>query len=147
MFKGNNNANSSNSKAMESNSPDRLNRIVEGTMIEGEIRCESNIRIDGTIKGTIVTKGRLVIGPTGKIDGDVTCNNADIEGQLSGKINVNELLSLKSTAKINGNISTGKLAVEPGAALNASVDMGGIVKEIKHAEQKSQRKEPEAATA
>ena len=54
------------------NSPDRLNRIVEGTVIEGQINSESN-RIDGFLKGTINTKGRLVLGPEGKIEGDITC--------------------------------------------------------------------------
>ena len=56
------------------NTPDRLNRIVEGTIIEGQINSESNIRIDGFLKGTINTKGRLVLGPEGKIEGDITCN-------------------------------------------------------------------------
>ena len=150
MFKGNNTNNSSSkpkAKAMESNAPDRLNRIVEGTVIEGEIKCDSNIRIDGVIKGTIATKGRLVIGPSGRIEGDVVCRNADIEGQLDGKINVNELLSLKATAKINGQVTTGKLAVEPGAVINAGVDMGGIVKDIANAKEESKAHTAKAATA
>lgn len=128
MFKGNN---GSTGPAADANSPERLNRIVSGTVIEGDIKCDSNIRIDGTIRGTISTKGRLVVGPNGIIDGDVICHNAEIEGQLNGKVNVSELLSLKATAKINGNIFTGKLSVEPGAVINASVDMGGIVKDLK----------------
>ena len=127
MFKGNNGTASASADA---NSPDRLNRIVSGTVIEGDIQCDSNIRVDGTIRGTISTKGRLVVGPTGSIEGDVTCHNAEIEGQLSGKVNVGELLSLKSTALINGNVSTGKLQVEPGAVINASVDMGGKIKDL-----------------
>ena len=43
-------------------SPERLNRIVEGTHIEGDIKSDSNIRIDGYLKGTITVKGRLVLG-------------------------------------------------------------------------------------
>ena len=73
----------------------KTNRIVEGTVIEGEIRCESNIRIDGVFTGNIGTKGRLVIGPTGKIDGNVICQNAEIEGFVKGKLNVQQLLSLQ----------------------------------------------------
>ena len=66
-----------------SQSPERLNRIVEGTHIEGDIKSDSNIRIDGYVKGTINVKGRLVLGPTGKIDGNIYCKNADIEGKLN----------------------------------------------------------------
>tara|TARA_B100001939_G_scaffold309092_1_gene290183 strand:+ start:631 stop:1080 length:450 start_codon:yes stop_codon:yes gene_type:complete len=112
------------------NSPDRLNRIVEGTVIEGQINSESNIRIDGFLKGTINTKGRLVLGPEGKIEGDITCTNADIEGTLDGTINVKELLTLKSSAKLQGDISTNKLSIEPGAVFSGSCSMGGVLKNM-----------------
>ena len=112
------------------NAPERLNRIVDGTTIEGTINSQSNIRIDGTVTGTINTKGRLVVGPKGRIEGDVVCANAEVEGTVDGQIKVNELLSLRSTAKILGDIYTGKLAIEPGATFTGSCNMGGVVKNI-----------------
>jgi cytoskeletal protein CcmA (bactofilin family) len=122
------------SKTAEINSPDRLNRIVEGTTIEGDIRSDSNIRIDGKLKGTIHTKGRLVIGTSGIIEGEINCENADIEGVFIGKINVNQLLSLKATAKLTGDIITNKLAIEPGAMFSGACSMGGMIKDLKNAE-------------
>lgn len=124
--------NSTMSKTTEINSPDRLNRIVEGTSIEGDIRSDSNIRIDGRLKGTIHTKGRLVIGATGSIEGEITCENADIEGIFVGKISVNQLLSLKATAKLTGDIITSKLAIEPGAIFSGACSMGGMIKDLKN---------------
>ena len=126
MFKGNQTSASN----VNMNSPERLNRIVEGTAIEGEINSESNIRIDGTVIGTITTKGRLVVGPKGTIKGDIVCQNADIEGSIDGVIKVEELLSLKSTAKLHGDIITGKLSIEPGAEFTGTCGMGGKVKTI-----------------
>ncbi|MFL2585181.1 MAG: polymer-forming cytoskeletal protein [Parvicellaceae bacterium] len=111
-------------------SPERLNRIVEGTAIEGDIKSDSNIRIDGYVKGTISVKGRLVLGPTGKIDGNVYCKNADLEGKLNGVIEVDELLSLKNTAKLQGEISTNKLSIEPGAIFSGNCKMGAVLKDI-----------------
>ena len=128
MFKQN--TNQPMSKNNEINSPEKLNRIVDGTSIEGHIKSDSNIRIDGRLKGTINTRGRLVIGPTGSIEGEIICENADIEGAFVGKINVNGLLSLKSTAKLSGDIITGKLAIEPGAVFSGSCSMGGITREV-----------------
>lgn len=122
------------SKTAEINSPDRLNRIVEGTSIEGDIRSDSNIRIDGKLKGTIHTKGRLVIGTSGIIEGEIHCENADIEGVFIGKINVNQLLSLKATAKLTGDIITSKLAIEPGAMFSGACSMGGMIKDLKSSE-------------
>ena len=119
-----------------SQSPERLNRIVEGTHIEGDIKSDSNIRIDGYVKGTINVKGRLVLGPTGKIDRNIYCKNADIEGKLNGIIEVDELLSLKSTAKLQGEISTNKLSIEPGAIFSGNCKMGAVLKDLSNTEEK-----------
>lgn len=121
MFKGNNNTTTSGNM----DAPDRLNRIVEGTNITGDIVSESNIRIDGFVRGTISTNGRLFIGPKGKIEGEIVCSNADIEGSITGTIQVKELLSLKSTAVIKGDIITNKLSIEPGATFTGTCEMGG----------------------
>jgi cytoskeletal protein CcmA (bactofilin family) len=115
-------------------SPERLNRIVEGTHIEGDIKSDSNIRIDGYLKGTITVKGRLVLGPTGKIDGNISCKNADLEGKLNGTIVVDELLSLKSSAKLQGEISTNKLSIEPGAIFSGNCKMGAVLKDLTSSE-------------
>ncbi len=124
------------------NSPELLNRIVEGTSIEGQINSKSNIRIDGFLKGTVITQGRLVLGPEGKIEGEIQCNNADIEGTLNGTINVKELLTLKTSAKLQGDITTNKLAIEPGAVFSGTCSMGGILKDIKHSDlEKEQNKD------
>lgn len=111
-----------------------INRIVEGTSIEGEIRCESNIRIDGSFVGNLNTKGRLVVGPAGRIEGTITCQNAEVEGLVKGKLNVQQLLSLKGSAKVEGDIFTDKLSIEPGATFTGACNMGAKVKDIKKEE-------------
>ncbi len=103
----------------------QLNRFVEGTNINGNIITDSNIRIDGELIGNLTSKGKLVLGPTGKIEGEVSCSNADIEGNFKGTIQVDGILVLKSTAVFNGNISTHKLAVENGAVFNGNCIMNG----------------------
>lgn len=119
-------------KATEPNSPEKLNRIVEGTHLEGTINSDSNIRVDGSVKGTVNIKGRLVVGPNGRIDGDVVCENGDVEGVINGIIVVNGLLSLKSTARLECDITTKKLAIEPGAVFSGKCVMGGgVIKDIK----------------
>lgn len=108
------------------------NTIQNGTIIEGQIKSESSIRIDGVLNGTIETKAKLVIGKTGKITGDVICHNASIEGQIVGQVNVQDLLHLKSTATINGDILTKKLVVDEGASFDGSCKMesAGLSKNI-----------------
>ena len=116
-------------------SPDlAINRIVEGTYVQGEMKSDSNIRIDGTFVGDIQTKGRLVVGPSGKIEGNILCQNAEVEGLIKGKISVQQLLTLKSSAKIEGDILTDKLSIEPGAVFTGTCGMGAKVKDMKKVE-------------
>jgi cytoskeletal protein CcmA (bactofilin family) len=98
--------------------------ISAGTVLEGQIRLEGDITIEGTIKGTVTCKSRLVLGPNGKVDGDVNCQNADISGKVMGKINVVDVLFLKGNALIDGDISTGKLVMESGVKFNGKCSMG-----------------------
>lgn len=131
--------------AEPSSSADKLNRIVDGTNIVGEIVSDSNIRIDGKVEGTISVKGRLVVGPTGVIKGEVVCENADVEGSISGKFSVNGLLTLKSTANLQCDILTKKLAIEPGATFTGTCAMGGaVVKEIQNRDKQALPNQPKA---
>ena len=100
------------------------NSLVQGTNIEGTVQAEKDIRIDGTMKGTLICKGKLIIGPTGTIIGDVQCENAVIEGRFEGVLSVGEVLHVKETAKIEGDISTQKLIVQPGSIFNVKCKMG-----------------------
>lgn len=110
------------------NSPDKLNRIVEGTHIKGDVKTDSNIRFDGSLNGTLNTSGKLVIGVTGKVEGEISCANADIEGEVVGNLRVEGLLALKSTARVTGNIFAGKISIENGAAFDGNCDMGSAPK-------------------
>jgi cytoskeletal protein CcmA (bactofilin family) len=109
-----------------------VNIIGAGTAIDGDISCGGDIRIDGNLKGTINTRGKLVVGPSGVVEGEVFCQNADISGEIRGKVNVTELLTLKATAKLSGELVTGKLAIEPGADFSGSCAMADIVKNTLH---------------
>jgi cytoskeletal protein CcmA (bactofilin family) len=127
MFKSQNE--NSVTKSNDSSSPEKLNRIVSGTSLEGVVITDSNIRIDGKLKGSINAKGRLVIGPTGSVYGDIVCENADIEGIHEGKITVHGLLLLKSSAKLKGDIFTNKMAIEAGANFTGTCSMGSFTKD------------------
>lgn len=106
-------------------STNSVNTIVNGTEINGEIKSTGDIRIDGKLKGTVDIKGRLVIGATGFVDGEIICSNCDVSGKILGTITVTELLSLKSSANIQGDMVTKKLSIEPGAVFTGTCKMDG----------------------
>jgi cytoskeletal protein CcmA (bactofilin family) len=100
-----------------------INIIGLGTTINGDIESNGDIRIDGTVKGTITSKAKVVIGKSSVIDGDVEAQNADISGKVNGKLSVAQTLLLKPTSFINGDIVVNKLVVESGAEFNGKCTM------------------------
>jgi len=100
------------------------NSLIQGTNIEGSIQADNDIRIDGTLRGNLSCKGKVIIGPTGFITGDVQCENAVIEGRFEGVLLVSDVLHVKETAKVEGDITTQKLVVQPGSIFNVKCKMG-----------------------
>lgn len=111
--------------AKEMETANTINLVANGTHVTGDIKSDSGIRIDGQLKGTMNIKGKVVIGNTGLINGDITCKQIEVSGQVNGNIHAGELVSLKSSAKINGEIATRKLAIEPGAVFTGTCRMDG----------------------
>jgi cytoskeletal protein CcmA (bactofilin family) len=121
-----------------------INLLGAGTNINGNITSNGDFRIDGNLVGNISISGKLVLGSTGHIEGNIQCANADLSGEVKGTVTISETLSLKSTAKINGDIVTGKLAIEAGAIFTGTCNMGAIVKNIS---QKNEQKSVASQTA
>jgi cytoskeletal protein CcmA (bactofilin family) len=116
-----------------------IDRIAEGTHLEGKLQSSKGMRIDGTVIGSIVCEGKVVIGPKGLVEGDLDCTQADIEGTIKGNVKVKDLLELKASAILEGEIFTGKLAIEPGATFTGNCSMGGVLKGMNKPENKNQK--------
>ena len=110
-------------KIVETDPGTEYNRIIQGTEITGDIKSAGDIRIDGVLNGNMTTKGKVVIGPTGRVKGEVECKNSEVSGIIDGKITVSQLLTLKASSKISGTIVTNKLSIEPGAVFTGNCAM------------------------
>ena len=104
-------------------SSNNINLIGFGTEIHGDIKCAGDLRIDGTLIGNLNAKGKIVVGETGKVKGEISCKNSDISGVVDGKISVAELLSLKATSRVIGDMATSRLAIEPGSKFTGYCEM------------------------
>ena len=128
-------------KTMEiENSP--INIITDGTHIKGDITASGDFRLDGILEGNIQLNGKLVIGDSGIVNGNVLCQNANIIGTVNGNLSVKELLSLHASARVRGDILINKLSIEPGAVFSGKCRMIDEIK-AQHEEQPA----PEAAPA
>jgi len=109
-------------------SPDRLNRLVSGTKVIGDLVAESNLRVDGVIEGNVSCKGKFVLGTDGQLVGNLVSAESEIEGTVEGDLRVEGLLVLRKTAVIKGALASGRLVIEDGAQLQGSVSSGDLPK-------------------
>lgn len=103
------------------NSP--INIITDGTTVKGDIVASGDFRLDGLLEGNIQLNGKLVIGDSGVVNGNVLCQNANIIGTVNGNLSVKELLSLHASARVRGDILINKLSIEPGAVFSGKCRM------------------------
>lgn len=105
--------------------------IGTGTTITGDLESNGDIRIDGTLRGNLRGKAKIIIGTDGTVEGDIEGLQADIMGHVTGTIKVQELLYLHGKTEVNGDIYAGKLQIDPTAIFNGKCNMGANIVELK----------------
>jgi cytoskeletal protein CcmA (bactofilin family) len=101
-----------------------INIIGQSTYIEGTIKSQGNIRVDGQVRGSIACEGNFIVGLTGDIDGNVQAKNITISGKFKGDITAHEKLILENNSKVDGDLFTKRLVVDDGAIFNGHCKMG-----------------------
>jgi len=104
--------------------------IGVGTVINGNIESNNDIRIDGSLIGNITSKTKILIGTEGSVTGDIKCQQADVAGKITGKLKVTELLQLNGKSNVKGDIYAGKLQIDPSATFNGQCHMGANIVEL-----------------
>jgi len=99
--------------------------VSNGTKIEGNFHSKENIRLDGTVSGELVCDKKMVLGPQGKVEGNLNAQDAVIMGHVDGDLNVKGLLTLESSSVIIGNIKAGRIQVQEGARYEGTCHIGG----------------------
>jgi cytoskeletal protein CcmA (bactofilin family) len=98
--------------------------IVSSSMrIEGELKSNGDITIDGIVTGKVHTSKNLTVGSTAQIEADVMAANATIAGVIHGNVLVKGQLVILETGKIIGNIQCSSLGVREGAYFSGACKM------------------------
>ena len=107
-----------------------LSIIALGTVIDGNVFADGDIRVEGKILGTLSCKSRVVVGTQGRVEGNVDAINATIAGHVHGTVLVRDMLQLAETGKIFGDIVTNKITIQPGGEFTGSCKMGTEASEL-----------------
>lgn len=125
---------------MKPESPDRLNRLVSGTTVSGDLNATSSLRIDGEVVGNVNCNGKLVLGQEGVVRGDINATEVELDGRVEGYIKAEELLILHQTASVKGDIDTGRIIIEDGAQVEGNIQTGDVSKKSKRLIEKKKNK-------
>lgn len=97
--------------------------IDRETEIVGDIKFKENFRIDGVLKGKILSGNGLIIGETGEIEADIDVNSVAINGRVKGSIKAKERVEIFSKGRVIGSVTAPKLIIEEGAFFQGSCQM------------------------
>ena len=103
-----------------------LNLIGAGTTVEGKIRTQGSIRIDGKLTGEVHAAENLAVGLTGEIEGSVNARNITIGGNVKGNITSVEKLVLEGKSVVRGDVKAARLVIDEGAMFDGKVTMTEI---------------------
>ena len=112
------------SKENSGTSSTELNFLGGGTVVEGTIKTDNSVRVDGKLKGKLICKNTLTVGLNGEIDGEVQAKNAIVGGKIKGKVTIVEKLVLESKSILIGELKASKLIIDEGAVFDGTSDMG-----------------------
>lgn len=95
-----------------------------GAQLTGDLEVQGSVRVDGYLKGNLRAQGSVTVGPSGKVEGDISVQDAFVAGAVQGKIEAKGKVELKATARVEGDITCSKLVIEEGALFNGQCHMG-----------------------
>ncbi len=104
--------------------PTSATLISAGTVVQGDLKSQSDLRIDGTIHGNVSCSAKVVIGPSGFVEGNIDGAHADVSGRLVGNVVAKEMVQLRAQCHVQGNISAASLQIDAGAVFNGQSQMG-----------------------
>lgn len=108
----------------ENQSYEEIDTIIgTDTVFTGKITAKGSVRIDGGLQGDIITKGDIVVGDTGKIEGNLHARNILIAGELQGNVVASGKLELANTAQIIGDLKVSSLVIDDGAVFQGTCQM------------------------
>lgn len=109
------------SKSSAANEPTVIGR---GTVIEGTLRAQGRIQVDGRIEGTLEVQGEVSVGPSGSVLGQLVADQLAVGGAVQGKIHVREQLRVLSSGSVRGEVRYGTLQVDRGGVIDGTTTSG-----------------------
>ena len=98
-------------------------RLASGTEVNGTLKFDRAVQIDGRFEGHVKSGGKLILGPNAVVDADIAVGELEVQGTLRGKVKATNRLLIRQGGTVEANIVAGKLAIEHGAVFRGNCEM------------------------
>lgn len=103
---------------------ENMNTVIgKDSNFTGKVEVSSSLRVDGKVKGEIVSQETVVIGPTGVVEGNITSKSCVIAGRVIGNVSAPDKVELQAKSLLQGDLKTKGLVIEQGAVFQGSCTM------------------------
>ena len=97
--------------------------IAEGLSIEGEVTCDEELTVDGTLRGKLSCSATVQVSASGVVEADVNADTLSVEGQITGDVAATHRVDLQTGGRLVGDVRTARLTIADGASFKGNVDM------------------------
>ncbi|MCY9516512.1 bactofilin family protein [Paenibacillus apiarius] len=112
------------SKASNAKKPPGTDTLIgQATKLEGQLDCETDLRIEGTVKGDVTSSRDVTIGETGVVESNMRAANVIIAGTMNGDVDATGMIVIEQTGRLNGNTCCSAFIIKEGGHFNGTSRM------------------------
>jgi len=99
--------------------------IGSATVVSGHVRGAGALEILGRVEGDVTVTGDVVVGPTGRVRGNISAAELTVSGQVQGNLRGSEVVLVERGARVVGDIASPRIGIAPGALVRGHVQTDG----------------------
>ena len=100
-----------------------ISLIGKGIIVEGELTGGDDLRIDGTVKGAIQSRGEVVVATGGRVEATISAHSIVIQGHVEGDVQAEETVNVQTEGVLVGNCRARAIQIHEGARFEGRSDI------------------------
>ena len=97
--------------------------LDQGTEFRGELRFRDTFRVDGRVRGRILSENTLIVGESADVEADIDCGVVSIRGTVAGRILGRQRIELLAGSRVKATLVSPRVVIEEGAFFEGHCDM------------------------
>jgi cytoskeletal protein CcmA (bactofilin family) len=97
--------------------------IDQGVSLEGTLTLTGTFRIDGHVKGNIISEQTVILGENAKVEGQIEGNRVVISGHFDGVIFARGRVEIQPKGVVTGEVHSPCMVIDPGGIFDGRCHM------------------------